>query len=92
MTPGGAEGAAVAAMIQAVKASGTIVRVAPEEMQRLLARAERPLVVTSTQWLFGRRYVYLTSYRGLAFCTTSRDPLQLSGCEVVEARRIWVPQ
>ena len=87
-----AGGAAAAAAMAAIKVSGTIVRISPDEMLRLLSRVERPLVVTSTTWAFGRRYVYLTSYKGLAFVTRSSEPLPLPGCELVEAQRIWVPQ
>jgi hypothetical protein len=37
-------------------------------------------------------YRYLTSYKGLAFYTRARAPLDLpAGTELVQARKIWVP-
>jgi hypothetical protein len=88
-----AEAAAHAAAIaQAVKASGTLVRVEPQDFSRLLNRQESPLVVRSRGGLFQRRWLYLTSYKGLAFFTRSVEPLPLPGrAEVVEASRIWMP-
>lgn len=95
MTYTGAESAAAAraAMIQAVKASGTLVRVEPEEFNKLLAKMEAPLVVTATGGLFTRKFLYLTSYKGLAFFASSRTQLQLPyKAEVVAAGKIWMPQ
>jgi hypothetical protein len=85
-------GAVVAAMIQAVKASGTIVRVGPEEFERLLHRQKEPLVVHSVGGVFTTRHLYLMSFKGLAFFTKSPEPLHLpGGSDVVEAKSIWVP-
>jgi hypothetical protein len=83
---------AVAAMIQAVKASGTIVRVGPEDFLRVVRKQKEPLVVHAMGGFFGNRHLYLSSYKGLAFFTKSREPLMLpSGSEVVQAQKIWVP-
>ena len=41
----GAEAAVLAAIAQAVKASGAIVRLNPEEFQKILNKAEAPLEV-----------------------------------------------
>src|SRR4051794_16896188 len=57
----------VAAMIQAVKASGTIVRVVPQEFERLLHRQKEPLVVHALGGVFTTKHLYLMSYKGLAF-------------------------
>ncbi|MBI4903327.1 MAG: hypothetical protein HY820_06820 [Acidobacteria bacterium] len=87
-----AGGAAVAAMIQAVKASGVIVRVEPGEFQKLLRREANPLVVTATGGLFSRNYQYLFSHKGLAFYTKSAEQLTLPReTELVNASRIWIP-
>lgn len=90
----GAAGAA-AAVVRAIKASGVIVRVEPEDFQRLLRRQQEPLVVHATSGLggfFGTYHQYLSSYKGLAFFTRSPDSLTLpSGCEVVQAKKIWMP-
>ena len=87
-----AAAAAHAAMIQAIKASGSIVRVAPEEFTKLLAKSESPLVVTAPGGFFRKHIKYLTSYKGLAFYTQSSTPLSLPyKAEVVVARTIWMP-
>ena len=84
--------AAAAAIAQATKASGVIVRVEPEDFQSILKRHGEPLVVQATGGFFTTQYLYLTSYRGLAFFTKSATPLVLPRqCEVVEARKIWIP-
>jgi hypothetical protein len=85
--------AAVAAMIQAVKASGVLVRVEPAEFAKLVAKEEAPLVVTSIGGFFTKKYQYLTSYKGLAFFTSSTAQLQLPyKAEIVAAGKIWMPQ
>jgi hypothetical protein len=92
MYTGAESAAAVAAMIQAVKASGVIVRVRPEEFQKIVNKTESPLVVIAQPTFWSKRYSYLTSYRGLAFFAKSPEMLILPGkCEVVAAGKIWVP-
>jgi hypothetical protein len=94
MSAGASAGAAAAAVAvaQAIKASGAIVRVEPEDFLRILRRQQEPLVVHATGGFFSTSYQYLSSYKGLAFFTKSPTPLSLpSGCEVVEARKIWIP-
>jgi hypothetical protein len=87
----GAAGAA-AALANAVKASGVIVRVTPEDFAAILRRAENPLVVHATGGVFTTNYQYLTSYKGLAFYTKSNAPLALPfGAELMTAKSIWVP-
>jgi hypothetical protein len=89
---GGAGAAAAAAAMQAIKASGAIVNVAPEDFQRLLEQNVQGLVVHTQGKYFSRRHKYLMGYRGLAFYTKSREPLTLPrGVQVVEAKRIWIP-
>jgi hypothetical protein len=84
--------AAASSMIQAIKASGAIVRVDPNSFSEILRKSDSPLVVTSEGWLFGRTYQYLTSYKGLCFFTKAPQPIQLPGrSEVVSASRIWIP-
>lgn len=95
MNAGAAAGAtaAAAAIAQAIKASGTLVRVEPEELRKILERQEAPLVVVAVKdGLFGEKHQYLTGYRGLAFYARSPRPIELPGtAEVVVARSIWVP-
>ena len=91
MAAGGAA-AAAAAIAQAIKASGVLVRLEPEEFAKLLGRMSEPLIVYAQGGIFRTRHQYLVSYKGLAFFTVSRDPLPLpAGTELVTARRIWVP-
>ena len=94
MSAGASAGAAAAAaaVAQAIKASGAIVRVEPEDFLRILRRQQEPLVVHATGGFFSTRYLYLSSYKGLAFFTKSPAPLNLpSGAEIVQAQRIWIP-
>jgi hypothetical protein len=89
-TAGGA--AAAAAIAQATKASGAIVRMKAEEFQSLLHRTKDPLVVMAEGGVFKKHTAYLTSYRGLMFYTKSEAALNLpSGAEVVVADDIWIP-
>jgi len=91
MAAGGA-GAAAAAIVQAIKASGVLVRLEPQEFVRLVGRIAEPLVVSAQGGLFRTRYRYLTSYKGLAFFTESRESLPLPGnSELITAGRIWIP-
>ena len=90
---GAAAGAAAAAAIaQAIKASGAIVNVEPEDFLSSVQRQKEPLVVHATGGFFSTNYQYLTSYKGLAFYTKSANPLDLpGGSEVVLAKKIWIP-
>lgn len=91
---GGAAAAAAraAAIAQAIKASGAIVRVEPPDFQSILTRASKPVVVLSEGGFLKRNYQYLTAYKGLIFFTKSPTPLQLPrDVELVTAKKIWVP-
>jgi hypothetical protein len=88
----GAEGAAAAAIVQAIKASGAIVRVEPEQFLRLVGRQEEPLVIRARGGFLEARWQYLTSFKGFVFFVKASEPLPLPGrAEVLEARKIWVP-
>jgi hypothetical protein len=87
-------GAAItaAAMAQAVKASGAIVRMEPDEFSKLLSKQESPLVVHAVGGLLSSNYQYLFGHKGLVFFTKSSEPLSLPPrAEVVTARSIWIP-
>jgi len=88
-----AEAAAHAAAIaQAIKASGVIVRVEPAEFLKILVRQDEPLIVQARGGFFRSSWRYLTSYKGLAFFTKSAEQLLLpSRAQVVEAASIWIP-
>ena len=84
--------AAAAAIAKAIKASGVIVRLDPENFLRVLERQKEPLVVHATGGFMRTNYQYLSSYKGLAFFTKSPTPLSLPGtAEVIVARRLWMP-
>ena len=84
--------ARAAAIAQAIKASGVVVRVEPAEFLKILHRQDEPLVVVAHGGFFRTSWQYLTSYKGLAFFTKSADQLLLSGrAEVVEAQSISIP-
>jgi hypothetical protein len=94
MANGGAAGseAVIAATVQAVKASGAIVKVLPELFTSLVSKSKEPLVVTAMGGVFRKGYQYLTSYKGLFFYTKSPSPLEFSGnVELIPAKTIWVP-
>ncbi len=87
----GAAGAA-AAIAQAIKASGVVVRLEPQDFSKILKRINDPLVVTAEGGFFKVKYQYLTSYKGIAFFTKSDLPLELPvAAEVVKAGKIWIP-
>ncbi|HKP39093.1 MAG TPA: hypothetical protein VJT71_19700 [Pyrinomonadaceae bacterium] len=89
----GAHGAAVAAAIaNAIKASGVVVRVAPEDFANIIRRVEKPLVIYSKGGFFTTKHHYLTSYKGFAFYTRTATQFDLAkSVEVVIAENIWVP-
>jgi hypothetical protein len=81
-----------AAVANAIKASGVVVRLDPRDFLTILGRTEEPLVVVSYGGVFVKRYKYLTSYKGLAFFTKSPNPIMLpSRAEIVSAKSISIP-
>jgi hypothetical protein len=91
MVAGGA--AAAAAIANAIKASGILIKVDSVNFQTILRKIERPLVIYSEGGVFSTNYQYLVSYKGFAFFTKSNAPLLLpSGVEIIAARKIWTPQ
>ena len=94
MQGGGGAAAAGAhqAMMNAVKASGAIIKVVPEEFVKVLYKLNEPLVVYSEFHFFSTSYKYLVSYKGLVFYSRYAQPLDMpSGTEIVRAQRVWIP-
>jgi hypothetical protein len=96
MAYGGGVAAAAAAqavaIAQAIKASGAIVNVNPDNFLYIMSKTNRPLVVTATGGVFKTNYQYLTAYKGLVFYTKSPAPLLLPGdVELIAANKIWIP-
>jgi hypothetical protein len=84
--------AAAAAIANAIKASGVVVRVAPADFHTILRKIEKPLVVYAEGGFFSTNYQYLVSHKGFAFFTKSSEPLLLpTEIETIVARRIWIP-
>ena len=89
---GGAVTAAYTAMVQAVKASGAIVRLEPQAFMTILNKIEKPLVVTAPGGFLSKGFSYLTSYKGLCLYTKSPSQLILpSSTELIAAKQIWIP-
>ena len=81
-----------AVIANAIRASGVVVRIQPEDFVKIVGKVDKPLVVSSEGGIFSRKYQYLTSYKGFAFFTKSSQPIQFSsGVEIVMARKIWIP-
>ena len=92
MVTAGTEAAIAASIAQAVKASGAIVQVEPNDFLVLLGKCDRPLVVQARGSWPAFRHRYLFGGRGLIFYTKSKDPLQFPmSVEQITAKRIWVP-
>lgn len=84
--------AAAAAIANAIKASGVLIQLNPDEFRKILSRIDAPLVVITQGGIFTTNYQYLTSYKGFAFFTKSKSPLDLPpSAEIVSAGRIWIP-
>jgi hypothetical protein len=85
--------AAHAAIVNAIKASGVLVRVEAGDFLAVLRRVDEPLVVVSYGGVFKKQYKYLTTYKGLAFFTKSPNALVLpSRVEVIQAKSISIPE
>ena len=88
----GASVAIAAAIAQAIKASGAIVSLKPPEFRKILDRNPEGVVVIAESHWFGTTYRYLTSYKGLAFHTKSKESIPIpSTCEVIASEKIWIP-
>lgn len=85
-------GGAAAAIANAIKASGSIVRVEPQTFADILRKVDKPLIVYAQGGRFSGKHQYLTSYKGLTFFTKSAEQIDLPrGVEVVIAKKIWTP-
>jgi hypothetical protein len=84
--------AAGAAIANAIKASGVLVRVEPEEFTKILRLTKEPLLVVAEGGFLSPKYQYLTSFKGLAFFTRSSAALTLpEDAEIINADRIFIP-
>jgi hypothetical protein len=84
--------AAAAAISQAIKASGSLIKVHPEEFSRMIGKMDDGIVVETTVVFFSTSYKYLTSYKGLMFFTKSKNQLSIpSRLEKIAATSMWMP-
>jgi hypothetical protein len=84
--------AAAAAIARAIRASGTMVRVSPQDFDVIVKRSPKALVLHTLSGVFSKKHQYFVSYKGFAFYTKSAAALILpSDAEVIEAEKIWVP-
>jgi hypothetical protein len=89
---GASVAAAAAAIANAIKASGVLIKVDQSDFLKILAKEEKPLVITAFGGFLTKNYQYMTSYKGFAFYTKSATPLILPGkVEIINARQIWIP-
>ncbi|MBD3219886.1 hypothetical protein GF314_01470 [bacterium] len=89
---GAAAAAAAAAIANAIKASGSLVKVRPEDFLKILNRNQDGLVVSATGGFIRKNYQYLTSYKGLFFFTKDGKPIRIPGTvEHVAAQKISIP-
>lgn len=89
---GAAAAARAAAIANAIKASGAIVQVEPDDFLVILSKTSKPLVVFAEGGFLKTNYQYLTGYKGLVFYAKSTTPLQVPGdVELVAAKKIWIP-
>lgn len=90
---GEAAAAAAAAIANAVKATGAIIRVTPEEFSRILARIEQPVIVQGKGGFLYRKFQYMTNYKGFFFFTMADHAVQLPyKAELIAASNIWIPR
>jgi hypothetical protein len=90
---GAAAGAAAAhAIANAIKASGAIVKVEPEEFIKVVSLGDKPLIVHAMGGMLSKHHRYITGYKGLVFFTRSEQPLDImTRVQLVEARSISIP-
>ena len=87
-----AAAARAAAIARAIKASGAIVNMEPNDFLSILSRADKPLVVMAKGGFLKSNYQYLTSYKGLVFFTKSPEMLLLpANIELLVSDKIWIP-
>ncbi len=88
----GGGGAAAAAIANAIKASGAIVKLKEEDFIKVISRTENPLIVVSKGGFRKKDFDYLAAYKGFIFYVRSKEELNLPGdCEIISAQQIWIP-
>jgi hypothetical protein len=84
--------AAAAAIANAIKASGAIIRLKEEDFIKIISRSEKPLIIFSRGGFMKKDFDYLTAYKGFIFYVRTKGEMNLPGdCEIVSAEQIWIP-
>jgi hypothetical protein len=65
------------ATIKAQQIFGVLVHVAPEDFLLIVNHQDSPVVVECATGRFRKRFTYLTSFQGLAFCAKSPNKLEI---------------
>ncbi len=87
-----AAAARASAIAQAIKASGAIVSLSPDDFLYIVSKTPRSIVITATGGMFRQNYQYMTSYKGFVFFAKSSTPLPLPpDAEIIAANKIWIP-
>ena len=89
----GAGAVVVTTLVNAIRASGVVVRINAPELLTLLERSDAPLVVVGKGGTFRKHYRYLTTYKGLAFFARSPLPLAIPAhAEIITVESISIPE
>ncbi len=92
MTYAGGAAAYAAVVANAVKASGSLVKLEEKDFARILEKARSGLVVHASSGVFSTKHQYLVSYKGFTFFHVCREPVRIpDGFEIIEAKSIWMP-
>ncbi len=87
-----AAASAAAAIAQAVKASGILVNVTPNDFAMILNKVKEPLIVYSQHKFLKIVHQYMVAYKGFVFYTKAHEEMILpSKAEVIHAKKIWIP-
>lgn len=85
--------AAQAAIQNAIKASGAIVRIEENDFRKLISAMDSGLVIEKPSGGFLSTYKYSTSYKGFIFYCKAKEQIIIPGrLEKITARHMWVPQ
>ena len=86
-------GTAVAAAIaNAIKASGAIVRLKEEDFIKMISRADNPVILVAKGGFMKKEFDYLSAYKGFILYVRTKKELNLPGdSEIISAQQIWIP-
>lgn len=91
----GAAGVAAArqAIQNAIKASGAIIKIDPDDFSGLMAKMGNALVAEAPAGVFTKVWKYMTSYKGFLFYTQAKDRLSIPNrYEPIRSRKIRLPE